>query len=216
MNKKNNILSFGFSVILLASVIFAGCGQKEKILPNSPYSVRGELCSGIFRTQTQGGWGSKPSGNNPGKYLANNFAASFPAGVVIGCKDGNSITLTSAENIKKLLPQGGTPRPLTTSYNNPVDLDNVLVGQVLALTLNVTFDTNDFGFGSSATSLGEQIVVSGMFAGMSVYNVLTEAQNMLGGCGTSAYTASQINEVVSSINENYVNGDTNKGFLACP
>src|SRR4030095_10616905 len=44
---------------------------------------------GELRTVTPGGWGSKPHGNNPGKYLHDNFAAAFPNGVTIGCAPDN-------------------------------------------------------------------------------------------------------------------------------
>ncbi|MBX7240827.1 MAG: hypothetical protein K1X92_03695 [Bacteroidia bacterium] len=206
-----------FTLFTIISILFiTSCGQKERILPERAYSSKEGECSGIFRTQTQGGWGTKASGNNPGKYLASNFTSVFPSGLVIGCKDGNSLTLTSAENIRKFLPQGGTAKALSTSYVNPVDLNNVFAGQVVALNLNVSFDTNDFTFGNSQTSLGDQVVAYGTFAGISVNEILTEANNVLGGCGTMGYSISEMNEVVSRINENYVNGNTNLEFLICP
>src|SRR5215510_9913562 len=40
---------------------------------------------GQFRTQTQGGWGAPPAGNNPGAYLHAHFATAFPTGLTIGC-----------------------------------------------------------------------------------------------------------------------------------
>ena len=44
-----------------------------------------------FRTQTQGGWGAPPNGNNPAKYLQNNFVSCFPNGVTIGCAGGEHL-----------------------------------------------------------------------------------------------------------------------------
>jgi hypothetical protein len=58
------------------------------------------------------------------------------------------------------------------------------------------------------------IVVSGTFAGWSVYQVLAEANNVLGGVA-SMYSAAQLNAVVDSINNNYDGGKVNLGFLAC-
>jgi hypothetical protein len=60
-----------------------------------------------LRTQTPGGWGAKPEGNNPGTYLAANFASSFPNGLSVGCDGGFKVTLTSAKAIETLLPTGG-------------------------------------------------------------------------------------------------------------
>src|SRR4029079_7296542 len=48
-----------------------------------------------FRTQTQGGWGATPNGNNPAMYLQNHFASCFPNGVTIGCQSANTLTLTT-------------------------------------------------------------------------------------------------------------------------
>src|SRR4029079_4504484 len=44
---------------------------------NKSFTVSPPGCTG-FRTQTQGGWGTDPTGNNPGVYLHANFAAAFP------------------------------------------------------------------------------------------------------------------------------------------
>jgi hypothetical protein len=92
--------------------------------------------------------------------------------------------------------------------------DNVLAGQVTALTLSVTFDLYDPNFGSNDINLQDLYVVSGDFAGWTVADVLAEANNVLGGCGSS-YTPAQLNQVVSSINENYVDGNQDNGFLTC-
>jgi hypothetical protein len=63
-----------------------------------------------FRTQTQGGWGSPPNGNNPGAYLAAHFASAFPNGLEIGCT--NRLRLTSAAAVRAFLPSGSNARPL--------------------------------------------------------------------------------------------------------
>jgi hypothetical protein len=178
-------------------------------------NIIAQTCNG-FRTQTQGGWGSKPKSNNPGSYLHRNFAAAFPNGLIVGCD--NKITLTSASAVTNFLPSGSTASVLPNStLVNPTksSYSNVLAGQVTALKLSVTFDAYDSNFGSNSTLLKNLKVANGTFAGKTVGEILALAEKALGGCNTD-YSLSEINQVVSSINENYVDGTTNKGFLSCP
>jgi hypothetical protein len=169
------------------------------------------------RTQTPGGWGAPPNGDNPGTYLLTNFAFAFPNGIVIGCD--YTITLTSALAISNFLPQGGTPSALTKSYVNPTNTPksssnpkNTLASHVTALTLSTGFDLWDENFGESTSHLINSKITTGTFAGWTVSQVLAEANKVLGGCA-STYTASQLTEVLSAINECYVDGTTNTGFL---
>jgi hypothetical protein len=171
----------------------------------------------LLRTQTQGGWGSPPHGNNPGAYLQANFAAAFPEGLVVGCT--HTLTLTTAEAVRNFLPQGGKPAPLSTNYVDPArspratnNLRNVLAGQVVALTLSIGFDAWDENFGETSTKLRNAVVTEGIFQGWTVAQVLAEAEKVLGGC-SSPYSASQLNEVLSAINESFIDGKTSTGFL---
>lgn len=169
---------------------------------------------GDYRTQTQGGWGSTPNGNNPGAYLHANFASAFPNGLVVGC--GNkTITLTSAQAVTDFLPQGGTPSVLTQSYTNPVNSISVLAGQVVALKISVTLDNAVASFGNSNTSLSSLVITSGTFQGWTVGQLLAEAELVLGGC-SSNYSASAINNAVDMINNNFVDGTVVGTFLTCP
>jgi hypothetical protein len=169
---------------------------------------------GPGRTQTPGGWGAKPEGNNPGTYLHANFEAVFGE-LTVGCGTGNSITLTTAQAITDLLPTGGKPAALTQDYTDPASIKNVLVGHLVAITLAVGFDAADEEFGSGDLDLGDMVIGSGLFAGKTVSEFLAIANDVLGGCST-AYTASQIQETAESINENYVDGTKDNGFLICP
>ncbi len=166
-----------------------------------------------FRTQTQGGWGSSASGNNPGSYRDAHFGAAFPNGIVLGCD--YTLTLSSAHAVQTFLPSGGPASALTANWIDPTNYNNVLAGQLLALTLSVGFDNNDPNFAPSQTALADQIVSGGTFAGFSVAEVLAEANLAFGGC-TSAFSLQQLNTVLTSINENYVDGTSNGGFLDCP
>ena len=169
-------------------------------------------CGG-FRTQTQGGWGAPAHGNNPGKYLHDHFTSAFPNGLTVGCN--YKITLISAQAITDYLPGGGNPAVLTTNYTNPTNLKNNLASQLVTLTLSVQFDLKDPKFSSSNLPLGSLLIGSGPFKGMSVNDFLKEANNVLGGC-PSKYTAAQISDVLTAVNENFDDGTGNDGFLVCP
>ena len=169
---------------------------------------------GQLRTQTQGGWGSPPNGNNPGMYLHNNFAAAFPAGVKVGCDGGYTVKLTSAQAVTNVLPAGGHPQPLKMNYTNPAELKNTLAGQLIALTLSVGFDKYDPNFGAAGRKLETMFIKKGKFRGKTVAEFLEIANKVLGKC-SNAYKASDINETATKINENYKNGTYNKGFLVC-
>ncbi len=170
--------------------------------------------SGDFRTQTQGGWGAVPHGSNSGKYLHNHFAAAFPNGLSVGCT--NTLKLTTAQAVTDFLPSGGPAAVLGQNYVNPGNtLNNVLAGQLVALSLSVGFDNYDPNFSASSVSMGSLVVSSGTFAGWSINSILAEANKVLGGCASN-YTASQLSSVLASINENFDNGTTNNGFVGCP
>ena len=179
--------------------------------PNDPDGCT--IGPGEFRTQTQGGWGSVPSGGNPGDYLADNFNATFPNGIVIGCD--NTITLTSVQAVTNFIPQSGPPEAISQSYTNPTLALSVLAGQVLALTLSTGFDNYDLQFGSSSTALENLVIVSGPMAGQTIAYALDEGNRVLGGCSTS-YSISDVNSVLSQINQNFVDGTQDNGYLECP
>jgi hypothetical protein len=171
---------------------------------------------GELRTQTQGGWGANPEGNNSGTYLHANFKAAFGDSLTVGCAPGNFyVKLTSAQAVTNLLPVGGKAAVLTSGYTDPASLNNGLVGQLVSLKLSVGFDAWDANFGESSVALGDMIIGSGTFQGKTVSEFLAIAEQVLGGCN-SAYTPEQIVETATSINENFDNGTTNNGFLICP
>lgn len=173
------------------------------------------ITAGDYRTQTQGGWGAPPNGGNPASYMQSHFSSAFPYGLVIGCTTGYTITLTNSNAVLDFLPQGGTPAGLTQSYIDPTVLGNVLAGQVAALTLSVGFDNYYADFGAAPGHLSDLVITTGDFAGMTVAQVLAEANKVLGGC-SSSYTAAQLNAAVTSINENFDNGTMVGTFLTCP
>jgi hypothetical protein len=171
---------------------------------------------GPLRTQTPGGWGAEPNGNNAGTYLHANFAAAFPGGLQVGCYPNNYyVSLTTAQAITNLLPTGGQANALTMNYTDPPAIKNVLVGHLVALTLSTGFDVVDPNFGEAGITLGQMVIGSGTFANWTVADFLAEANKVLGGCSTS-YTPAQVLETATAINENYVDGKIDNGFLDCP
>src|SRR6185436_5867023 len=169
-------------------------------------------CNG--RSVTMGGWGAPPNGNNPAAYMYAKFALAFPQGAVIGCN--NKLKLTSALAVHNFLPSCGTPAvlPSGTSTNPGGSISNTLAGQAMALTLTLGFDAYDPNFNTSSIFLGNQVINGGTFNGMTVSQLLAEANKRLGGC-TTTYTISQLNDALNKVNKNYDNG-ANLGYLNCP
>ena len=226
--KKPLLVIFSFGLLTL----FFACQKAQDLTPSM--NTQDEIMScgggggtheppptlecGVFRTQSQGGWGSYPSGNNSGTYLHSHFAAAFPSGLRIGC-DGNgySVYFTSASAITKFLPGWGNPTVLTKNSTDPQNgsIKNVLISQVTALALNVGFDFYDADFSPAEEKLGNLTIASGPFAGKSVSEFLTISNAVLGGCNTD-YSAESINQAAGAINTNFLDGKMNSGFLSCP
>jgi hypothetical protein len=172
-----------------------------------------QQCAG--RTQTMGGWGADPHGTNPAAYMYSKFALAFPNGAVIGCT--NKVKLTTPQAVNAFLPCSGTPAvlPAGTATNPGASISNTLAGQAMALTLTLGFDNYDANFNPSNVFLGNLLINGGPFNGMTVSQLLAEANKKLGGC-SSSYTISQLNQALTNVNQNYDNGNSNNGFLDCP
>ena len=167
----------------------------------------------MFRTQTPGGWGAPPNGNNPGAYLHANFTSCFPDGLIIGCD--NTLELTSAQAITDFLPSGGAPKYLPAgNLVDPTNYKNVFSGHLTALTLAATFDACDTSFSPGYTTLGEAYLLSGPLQGLTVQELLDEANNSIGGCGSS-YSKNQLKSALAMVNENYVDGTIDEGNIGC-
>jgi hypothetical protein len=170
--------------------------------------------AGAFTTYTQGGWGAKPAGNNPGKILANNFSSVYPLGCRIGIfgLTGFWLNFTSASAIEKFLPTGGTPNPLTSSKVNPTAPTSagVFAGQVLALELNCDFSLAGITQGPGGPVGLVKLTNTGnsLLDGKTIYQVLFAANIALGGGPLSFGIASisEFNTLVTNLNEAFDNG----------
>jgi hypothetical protein len=190
---------------------FQFCKQQCTITPPPP---GGDSTCGQLRTQTQHGWGSKKSNSISRQYLHANFAAAFPNGLKVGCNNGFTITMTSPQAISTLLPAEGKTEALKKNYINPVILKNSLVGEIIALTLNVEFDKFDPSFGEAGRTLESMYIKKGKFRGKTVGEFLAIANKALGKCG-NGYKLSDIRNMAKHINDNYKNGDEDKHRLVC-
>jgi hypothetical protein len=216
-------------VIALTSAAIASCADLQNIeytvtdcdpnpivtidIQTAPANASCEING--YRSQTQGGWGAQPNGNNPGAYLHAHFAQAFPNGLSIGCN--NTLLLTSAQAITAFLPSGSTPSALPAgALVNPGNgYNNVLAGQLVAASLNVGFDAYDENFGTSPAPFSALIVAQGAFQGITVSELLQIANAHIGGCA-SQYAFSDINAALTALNENFDNGSANNGYFVCP
>jgi hypothetical protein len=197
--------------------------ESTAIVTEQPWSAYVDYCAqfcveptcGQLRTQTPGGWGTNAFGNNPGAYRDANFANAFPSGLTVGCTPDYNILFTSSAAVRDFLPSGGKAQAFTMSYIDPTGLKNVLAGHLVALTLSVGFDDADINFGEAGITLGAMQVKNGVFQGWTVADFLLEANRVIGGC-SKAYSIHQVLQTAASINENYVDGTTDNGFLVCP
>jgi hypothetical protein len=88
----------------------------------------------------------------------------------------------------------------------------VFAGQVLALQISVAFSNA----GVTRSGLADLKLQSGPLAGKTVGEVLALANQVIGGNTAalpSGLTVSDLNAIVSQINENFVDGTTDNGFL---
>lgn len=171
------------------------------VLPESGGSVN----PANFCTYTQGGWGAKPHGNNPGALLAANFSSLYPGGVTVGGTYTMSFTASAA--VDAYLPAGGKPGVLTASLINPTSSGSgEFGGQVLALELSVDFSSHNV----TPSGLGAVPLCNtgnSNLDGLTISQVLSQANTALGGGALPAWAAniSDVNTIVDDLNNAYDN-----------
>jgi len=166
---------------------------------------------GDFCTYTQGGWGSRPSGKNPGSILANNFDDVYDEGYVqVGYTGtgGKTMRFNGATYVERYLPAGKTPNKLTANYTNPTTTaSGVFGGQVLSLQLNVDFNAAGIIDGTDGSIGDLRLCNTGTsLDGKTVNEILAAANKALGGgLRPTGYTYSSLNDLVSRLNEAFDN-----------
>jgi len=176
------------------------------------YRIEGETPSGSgFRTVAQGAWGAPPEDDNWGQYLALHFGEVFDPILRVG--HGKYLLLSNAPAVETYLSDRGLPAKLSKTCRDPSCNINVFAGQVVALTINVKFDSAFADFAPSENCLQDLYVADATspFYRWTVQQVLDEANKVLGGYGS--YAAGEMNVCVTKINENHEDlGDS--GFLS--
>jgi hypothetical protein len=166
------------------------------------YRIEGETPGGSgFRTVAQGAWGTPPEDDNWGQYLALHFGEVFDPLLRVGC--GKYLLLTSPPAVETYLADCGLPTKLSKTCRDPSYNLSVFAGQVVALTINVKFDSAFADFAPSDNHLQNLYVAdpASTFYGWTVQQVLDEANKVLGGYGS--YPADEMNVCVTKINENH-------------
>jgi hypothetical protein len=95
------------------------------------------------------------------------------------------------------------------------DIRSTLISRVVTATLNVGFDAFDPAFGGANFPFGFMVVRNGTFAGMTVNEVITAANDYVGGCSTT-YTRQELNGALNNINKSFLGGSRQNNYLICP
>ncbi|MFO0747346.1 MAG: hypothetical protein U1F43_17015 [Myxococcota bacterium] len=180
------------------------------------------VAAGDFRTYRQAEYDAATGA--AATALGDHFAACFPHGVVVGDLAGvatttRTLTLTSAAAVRAALPTTGTSVALTTSVTDPASpRPGLLVGDVVALALNVWLDACDADLSPSRVALGDLVVCQSASPclGQTVSRVLFEAEGLLGSAAPRVLTISQAQSCAASINAAFLSGTTSSGFLCYP
>lgn len=204
-------------------------GDDDHCWNSCEVTITVEECGKTFCSFTQGFWGNKGGKACDGTKTADLIAGCVP--ITVGLP-GHSITLGTAQCIIDLLPAGGTPAVLPagdfTCATIPASLknkqgrfNNVLIGQVVALTLNlcvsdgcvedsgvladwilpVDFCTVPYG---NEEACAEYSMIPDKLAGLSVSALLAEANKVL--AGQAAINDASIGDIynaVTAINEGF-------------
>lgn len=177
------------------------------------------------------GHGAYAGPGAPGQLYNNNFLAVFTTGLNIGIADGGgpkhnafwNATTTGRANLKTAISGGGTPGALTADTVDATSISGgALSKATAALTLNIGF--NGAGLNGTHTNLGSLTLCNlvegshiGGFTlsaaqaaalnGKTISQVLTDANNALGGNGLPVYVGSfgNLNEVINTLNESFLN-----------
>jgi len=198
-----------------------------------------DITTGDFHSYTMGGWGQACSGNNVGCIRDQWFPLIYPAGLLLGDRDGPdldgiyALLLTDSLAIQQFLPEGSTPNVLTFDDVNPTSSPaGVLSGQLTAAKLNVSFD--DYGAfdllkNQTGVVLGDLVYrscVHPALIGKTVRNVVKLADGAISGelplpvdvdgDLIGDVSLSDLSGALDVLNNNFDNGTQNLGCLKLP
>lgn len=194
--------------------VFDGCAEVTATVTITVTPPPPTCDAGGYTTYTPGGWGAKPSGNNPGALLKNNFSTVYPGGSVTIGSGTKVLTFTSAKAIEVFLPLGGNPGVLSASATNPTtSVGGPFIGHLLSLQLAADFSRR----GALKTGLGNMAMLSGPLAGQTVTQILALANGVAGGTVAlpSGVSFNTLHETLVAIIMNYHEGTVNGGLLGC-
>jgi len=150
---------------------------------------------------------------------------------------GFEVDFTLASDIEAYLPDGGTPAVLLATETDPTSINggNNLAAHTTTLSISVAFDdyavanpnhsdcgleawTKDTVREVGDATLAELVMQS---AGANVCDDLTvqeilDLANQELADGSTSHTPEQLSECADTINNNFVDGDTDNGFLELP
>jgi hypothetical protein len=167
-----------------------------------------DSCLGL-RTHTQAQWTTE-------EHLATMFGEAFPEGLVIGC-GFRTLELSNAEAVADFLPSIGPAHrlPFGAMVDPGQEYGNSLAGELVALKLAVRFDEMDEDFAGANSMLRDAVIAQGTFEGLTVAELIQEADNKIGGC-FSWYSRNQLRNAIAMINFGYAGGVLANGYLECP
>jgi len=186
-------------------------------------NARGSFQDGDFITHAQADWGDDqpfpPS--LAAVLLANNYddvyASTFHV-ILAGIPGtaGYSIAFTNVDSLVRYLPSVGPSGPLSSDLVNPsTSSSGYFGGEVLALTINIDF--SDFGVtgGNLGIPFGDlqlQNFLHSQFNlnGLTVRQVLEQANNLLGGGSSLFYSIDQLDPLIGKLNSSFGDGSVSQ------
>ncbi len=176
-------------------------------------SLSQEVNEDDFVTILAGAWGARPRGGNTASLLHKEFDTVFPTGLTIGTGD-NVIVFTSADAITNFLPSTGTESALKQTFIDPasMELKNSFVSELAALIMTIEFDSKIEDFAASPHRLGDCKILSGIFAGMKVDQLIALCNRAVSGENVG-YPVRALFRMVSVVNHSYVPGSFKEPIL---
>jgi hypothetical protein len=172
-------------------------------------------------TAPQGQWGAPCSDHDVGCLRDDHFMGVFPEGLIVGC-GVLTVNLVSSAAIEQALPSYGTARALYATEAGAYDgkgdpkVGTSLFGHTVALALNVGLD--DITAEDDDDVPLEALIIGDPWSpceGMSVGEVLEQANLALGDCPTSL-SAATLGGCAQAINNAYANGQTCSSLFQLP